>query len=234
MSLPSILQRAASYGFTSHFYDCHKKCPICFQSFQNFTITTASGKKDYTNSCQFNHHRVGAWLLPPSAPSRAAWPAWRWGPAPRTPRASRWGSCCPGWAPSRGSSPRSPPAETCLRCPGRLGVFQRLKDKTRKKKKRNVAELTRETGDVYQNLPVVRGGQRIEPATLPNLAWSSSLLWQFAVFTATTPTHPRLAPDWRRAAGRKDAFRPVRKSSFPKIRSNSKIPPGLRLDRLIF
>lgn len=76
----------------------------------------------------------------------------------------------------------------------------------KKKKKRNVAKLTRETGEVYQNLPVVRGGQRKQPAALPNLAWRSSLLWQFTVLTATTPTHPRLVPDWRRAAGRKDAF----------------------------
>lgn len=77
----------------------------------------------------FRHHTGCARHLPPSAPSRAAWPAGRWAPAPRTPRASHWGSCCPGWAPFRSSSPRSPHAATCCLCHERLGVFRGRKDK---------------------------------------------------------------------------------------------------------
>lgn len=57
--------------------------------------------------------RVGVGsLVPLWAPSRAARRAARWDHGPRTPRASRWGSCCPKWAPCLGTTPRS--AETLL------------------------------------------------------------------------------------------------------------------------
>lgn len=159
------------------------------------------------------HHTGGrAGLLPPSAPSPAAWPAGRWPPAPRTPRASHWGSCCPGWAPSRSSSPRLPHAETCCLCRERLGVFRGLKDKTMETE----AGGTREAGEVYQTLPAPNGG---DPRH-----WEAPL--HFAVLT---PTRPRagcwLAESWR---GPETLFSPGRNSDFPKRET----PTGQSGDKL--
>lgn len=59
--------------------------------------------------------RVGVGsLVPLWAPSRAARRAARWDHGPHTPPASRWGSCCPKWAPCLGTTPRS--AETFFSC----------------------------------------------------------------------------------------------------------------------
>lgn len=50
--------------------------------------------------------------LPLWAPSLSARPVALWPRAPRTPPASRWGSCCPHWAASPGPTARSPRAVT--------------------------------------------------------------------------------------------------------------------------
>lgn len=206
MPLPSILQRTASYGFTWHCYDCHKKCPMCFKSFQNHDYHRQRQERKITRtraSLNITGWPRGSYLLQLLLELH--------GPQDDgTPHRVLHALHVGVHAVQGEHLPEARvPVHRLLRHVCVVpGVFRRLKDKKGKKekKKRNVAKLTRETGEVYQNLPVVRGGQRRQPAALPNLAWRSSLLWQFTVLTATTPTHPRLVPDWRRAAGRKDAF----------------------------
>lgn len=122
--------------------------------------------------------------VPPSAPSRSAWPARRWDRGPRTRPASRWGSGCPGWALSRGTRPRSPLFQTCFlvkRAPRR---FLKHKRRRRNEEKHTAASVRLQSFTrLYQSFS---GDPEVTRS--PNLYFPSSLSSKLAVLTATTPS----------------------------------------------
>lgn len=180
MSLPSILQRAASYGFTSHFYHCHKNCPICFESFQTLMITTASGKKITWTRSSLNVTRCarGYYLLQLLLELH--------GPHDDGTPHSVLHALHVGVHAVQGehlSRARAPVHRMLRHVCFVTGVSASSEDWKTKK----LEECSRaDTGEVYQTSPDVR------PTPPSNLCLKLELLWYLAVLSATTPTHPAL------------------------------------------